>query len=294
MYEDKYKHKIAHRILASFLLFFLMVDVLHVPLAMAAQLQPLSLGFSSDVKNSAAQNHIGIIAVLVEDGLMQNQARYSGLMGQYSSLTKNTLSERISRYALDAQHSQEFTKAAIITVKKDEDALDVAASLEKLYFEGDGTAGIVTKLVGIALIGDVPLPVVNKNGNPLVSLFPYTDFEDKAYVFDSVSGDFLPNADATNLKAEIWHGVIKPPILGEEGNALLAEYLDKNHLFHAGEADFTQFSKKLFFMDFLNEFKLLDKQGFGRYLSYLDNWENFSYFRYNKKMLQSLQQDNEQ
>lgn len=282
-----------NRIIASFLLFFLMAEVARVPLTMAAQLTPFVFQFPGSAQSSQAQEHLGIIAVLVEEGLMNNTKQYAGLQSQYSSLDKNTLPDRIVRYALDAQRSQEYTKSVIIPVKKNEPVQNIANALEKLFFEGDGSAGRVTKLRGVVLIGDVPMPVVNKNGNPLVSMLPYTDFEDKIYVFNKDKAEYVPNPNVATPKIDIWHGVIKPPLGGEEGNKLLAEYFDKNHLFHTGNSDFVQFSKKLFFMDVLNEFRLMDKPSFQNYLRYLKNWENLSYYRYNKHLLKKLQKENE-
>lgn len=293
MNQNKYQHQLKHRILASFLLFFLMAEVARVPLTMALQMIPFVVQFPNSAQTSVDEERIGIIAVLAEEGLMNNANDYVGLTDQYSALETKKLPDRIVRYGLDAQRSQEYTRSTIISVRKDEKVENIADVLERLYLEGDGTPGRVTQLVGVVLIGDVPLPVVNKNGNPMVSLLPYTDFEDKIYIFDPDRGEYLPNTNVASPQADIWHGVIKPPVGGQEGNRLLAEYLDKNHLFHTGESDFTQFSKKLFYMDFINEFRMMDKPAFQNYLRYLANWEDLSYYRFNKYLLQKLVQQNE-
>lgn len=293
MYQNPYKHKLKHRILASFLLFFLMAEIGRVPLSMALPLIPFAVQYPGSVQTSVEEERLGIIAVLAEEGLMNNTQDYDGLTDQYTDLNTKKMSDRIVRYGLDAQRSQEYTRSMVIPVRKDEKVENVANVLERLYFEGDGTPGRVTKLAGVVIIGDVPLPVVNKNGNPMVSLLPYTDFEDKIYIFDPQSGEYLPNSNVAAPKADIWHGVIKPPVSGAPGTRLLAEYLDKNHLYHSGEADFSQFSKKLFYMDFINEFAMMDKPAFQNYLRYLDNWEDLSYYRFNKYLLQKLVQQNE-
>ena len=225
---------------------------------------------------------------------MNETKDYAGIASDYSELTTQKLPDRVMRYALDAQRSQEYTKATVIPVSQVEQVEDIAHSLERLYLEGDGSSGMVTKLAGVVLIGDVPMPVVNKNGNPLVSMLPYTDFEDKVYTFDRASGQYLPNPNVINPKADVWHGVIKPPVGGEEGKRLLAQYFDKNHLFHSGHPDYTQFTKKLFFMDFIREFEQMDKQAFQNYLRYLEIWEDLSYYRYNKHLLSYLLGENEE
>ncbi|MEZ4086846.1 MAG: S-layer homology domain-containing protein [Candidatus Gracilibacteria bacterium] len=294
MYLTSLQHGLKHRIIASFLLFFLLFQAFGSPVAYALQLDPLVFGLNEEEQLSEPQMHVGIIAVLVEESLMNETKDYPGIAADYSELTTQKLPDRVMRYALDAQASQEYTKATVIPVSQVEQVEDIAHSLERLYLEGDGSTGMVTKLAGVVLIGDVPMPVVNKNGNPLVSMLPYTDFEDKVYTFDRASGQYLANSNVINPKADVWHGVIRPPVGGEEGKELLAEFLDKNHLYHSGNADFTQFSKKLFFMDFIREFEQMDKQAFQNYLQYLEIWEDLSYYRYNKHLLSYLLGENEE
>ena len=93
----------------------------------------------------------------------------------------------------------------LIAFKKTE---NIAAVLERLYFEGDPKEPMRTAyLRGVVAVGEVPLPVVNKGGNRFISLFPYTDFEQRAYIFNPVSGDFEFKGDSsTPPQPEIWHG----------------------------------------------------------------------------------------
>jgi uncharacterized repeat protein (TIGR01451 family) len=289
------KTKITIRVKSAFLLLLMVLQLVHVPIVAAFSFPSVQSVFGTS-NLPTDKKRIGIVAILVEDGLMADTAQYQGIKTLYpNSLKANTLTERIRRYALDVQKSQPFTKSLIIRVKKDEPTENIAGALEKLYLEGDGTSGEINKLVGIVIIGDVPLPVVNKSGNRFPSVFPYTDFEDKVYIYDAATKDFLPNADAAAAKADIWHGLITPPVKGQEGNELLAYYFDKNYLFHcktagcsADAAQFQQFTKKLLFMDLINEFGQMDKQGFGNYLRYIQQWENLSYKRYSKYLLKML------
>lgn len=236
------------RIIAGVTLFFLMAQLLEVPLVQAA---PLVLAGSANnpvaqdadkTQPSVAKNHIGIIAVLVDQNLMADGKNYSTTISKYADkLTAKTLAERIRRYAIDAEFSQEFTKSTIIKIDPQAKVENIASMLEKLYQEGDGTANEINKLTGIVTIGDVPLPVVNKKGNHFVSMLPYTDFEDKVYIFDAKSKQYVRNPDLKFPKAEVWHGVIKPPVGGEDGKQLLADYFDKNHLFHLGVSEYSDF-----------------------------------------------------
>jgi len=290
------KQILKQKILAGLMLFLMTAEVLRIPVTMAFAFPTLKDIFGSAAALSTPAQHRGIIAVLTEDSLFTDTKTYSGLQTTYpASLKAATLQDRIKRYALDAQRSQPFTKAIIIRVKKDQPVPDIADSLEKLYLEGDGTSGEINKLAGVVVIGDVPLPVVNKNGYRFVSMFPYTDFEEKTYVYDAASGDYIPNPDVTLPKADVWHGVIKPPVTGDEGRKLLASYFDKNYLYHckdlvcsADAKNFQQFTRKLLFMDLLNEFKQMDKLGYNNYLRNIANWENLSYQRFSKHLLQQL------
>ena len=251
---------------------------------------------------AAAQNNtvFDLVAILVDEDIAKNTSQYDGLINihnptvpndpaqAYRKLSGKSLMERIQRYAKDLQginqvkNPKPFTKAVVLTVSKTDSTADIASALERLYREGDGTPNEQNRLKGIVIVGNVPLPVVNKNGNRFVSLFPYTDFDDPYYIYDSASKDFVVNTENQKPGAEIWHGVIVPPQGGEPGNKLLAEYFDKNHLYKIGEAGYADFAKKIFYGDLIKEFKTLSADGLGGYLQYLKYWEDISYFRFNK------------
>lgn len=297
------KNQNKNKFIAGFFLASMVLQIVQVPLTLAAANLNLFNGSTSKLNDtpntSVAQYHIGVIAILVDDDLYNNPTKYTGLNTMYpDALKANTLGERIKRYALDAQRSQEYTESLLIKVNKTHTVPDIANTLEKLYFDAPGSIGETKELSGVVIIGNVPLPVVNKNGNRFVSLFPYTDFEDKNYIYDPKSQDFLPNPAVTSVKPEVWSGIIKPPVGGEEGNELIAGYLDKNTLFHCKNnsclkdaQDFQNFNKKLLFMDLVNEFKDMDKQGFNNYLRFIENAEDLYYNRFNKYLLEKLMKD---
>lgn len=294
MYQYQSQYKKIHRQIASFVLFFFCAQILQIPIVKAAPLVfPVNLAAQADTgTNTVAQDHWGVAAIIVENSLLTDTTNYPGLTASYSDKLKfNTLSERITRYAVDVQSSQEFTKSLIVVVNKNDKVEQIAAALEKLYLEGDGTPGQITKLAGVVVIGDVPLPVVNKKGNHFVSMFPYTDFEDKTYIFNAASGEYEQNPDVKFPKADVWHGVIKPPVGEDEGRQLLANYFDKNHLFHLGVPDFAQFNKKILQADLFNEFKGMSYAGFDSYLRYVAHWEDFAYLRYSKHLAEQFYQE---
>lgn len=292
------------KLLASLFLVIMVLEVFRLPVAMALTLQKNVtvqdfLGESALPSQDIKQ--VGVVAILTEKSLMDDTANYTGLTDVFpASLKSKTLSERVKRYAQDVQASQPFTKAVVIPVEANQSTVDITNALEKIYLEGDGTPNEVNKLAGIVLVGDVPIPVVNKNGYRFPTLMPYTDFVDKAYVYDPASGDFMPNTSAASPKPEIWQGVIRPPVGGNDGKDLLAQYFDKNTLHHckfasciADATEFQAFSKKLLFMDLLNEFLQMDKQGYNNYLRYMAHWEDISYDRFNKYLLKQLVQESQ-
>jgi hypothetical protein len=68
-----------------------------------------------------------------------------------------------------------------------------------------------SKLVGTLLVGDIPIPVVFDESSSSRTILPYTDFEDKSYIYDHSSDTYQPNPDAViEITPEIWHGVISP------------------------------------------------------------------------------------
>ncbi len=259
--------------------------------------------YQTQVKNNTQFN---LVAILVDEEIANNNRSYDGLTTEhnqtvpdspdqlYRKLTEQTLMGRVERYARDVQGINKvknpvpFTKTAIIKVKRDQPTQDIAAALEKLYREGDGTLSETNRLTGLVIVGQVPLPVVNKNDNRFVSLFPYTDFDEPYYVFDQASGDFKINTASQNPAADVWHGLIVPPADGEEGNELLAEYFDKNHLFKIGEPGWSDFDKKLFYSDLNKEYQLMGAEGLPSYEQYLKYWEDISYFRFNKTWAKKL------
>ena len=264
-------------------------------------------------KAKAAVEQVGLVAVLVDQSLFQNMQEYEGLRmsateelaklglegkNYNSQLAEKTLSGRVSRYAIDVQKTQERTKSLLVQVPRSATPVEIADALEKLYYEGDGTKNEINHLSGVVLIGDVAIPVVNKNGNRFISLFPYTDFDDKVYIYNPETDEYEYNADTTDPKPEVWHGVMKPPGKDMEGNVdankLLAIYLDKNHLFHLNHPDFANFEKKIMFSDILGEKNGGNTFIYDSYERFLENWENIAYMRFDKFLADKIYKEAEE
>ncbi|MFA6991873.1 MAG: hypothetical protein WC269_01155, partial [Candidatus Gracilibacteria bacterium] len=222
-----------------------------------------------------------LVVLVVDSSLYQDSVIYLGLSGEYSSVSPSKLSEKIERYANDIVDHNQKTDVKILFFDKSKDTpKTLRDALENLYVNGEGTRD--NKLSGIVLIGDIPMPVVNKKGNRFATVFPYTDFVDPAYKYNATTGAFEKNDSVENVKAEVWHGVITVPKDGQAGREELSKFFDKNHLYKEGNADFADFDKRMFYGDLIREKERLSKDVYPYYLRYLDSLEDLAYFRFNK------------
>lgn len=238
-----------------------------------------------DVKKASAPNKpekiYDLVALVVETEFFADIHSYVGLRSDYPGLRDTTLRDRIVRYAEDIVDNNELMDVKFLFFDKDKDTVqELYAALENMYVNGDGTHN--NRLAGAVFIGDIPFPVVNKNGNRFASIFPYTDFTDSVYSYNEDTKSFERNQGVEFPKAEIWHGVIKAPEEGTIGRNALAGFFDKNHLFYEGEPDFANFEKKIFFSDLIHEKERINKDVYQYYLRYLDGMEDLAYMRYNK------------
>ena len=137
-----------------------------------------------------------LVTLVVDTELDEDNNSYDGLKAAYpefaDELSDNKLGHRILRYAEDIRKNNDLTDVKILFFDKATDTVNnLSNALENLYRNGDGTNK--NRLRGVVLIGDVPLPVVNKNGNRYISMFPYTDFSEKAYIYNEQSKSFERN-----------------------------------------------------------------------------------------------------
>ncbi|MBN2174536.1 MAG: hypothetical protein JW731_10400, partial [Bacteroidales bacterium] len=233
------------------------------------------------------RDQLGLITLLVEENLLDDF----------------DLRSRIMTYADSVQQRIPHSKAFIMEVNSNESTFRIASILEKLYFEGidtdliDGnpfnnnpTKEDDNQLTGVIIIGNVPIPVVHENnGLASPSLYPYTDFYRKAYIFDHTSGRFLKNDAVSAPTPEVWHGVIVPP--GKDPNkakAQLIEYFDKNYEYTSGNLDYTDFEKRILYANFPEMEKQMNYMDYKNYLRYLKYMEEFIMYRYNKHLLKEI------
>lgn len=230
-----------------------------------------------------------LVALIVDQDVWNDSNSYDGLAGKYGGVSSDDLRSRVERYAEDVQKALPKTQVMILPVTQEpQSVLKVQQVLERLYLEGDPENSSPTQLKGVVIVGEVPLPVVHKGSQFFMSLLPYTDFVDPEYVFSSSTQTFERVSGVTGAKPEAWHGVIRPPLSGIDGRRQLAEYFDKNHLYHSGDKAFTDFQKKVLVSDLHGEAKSLNSSLFPRYENFLKNMEDLAYNRYSAKWLAVL------
>lgn len=119
----------------------------------------------------------------------------------------------IMRYAHDIEGYLGGTRVSLFVVDTDTPPAIIAAKNERLYYEGDGGGG-VSHLVGTVLIGNVAIPMVGQDGSYFPSLYPYVDFVDKQFVYNTKTSRYevASNATRESVEPEIWHGVINPAV----------------------------------------------------------------------------------
>lgn len=236
---------------------------------------------------------MGLVAVLVENPLLDDKEIYD------SGGDKMTLRERIFEYAENIQRRMPHTRAIVVGIDPTESTLKISTVLEKLYFDGisgkdledNGLgAGTENHLVGVVLVGDIPTPIVYDQGNVVSpSLYPYTDFDRKRYVYNYLTDHFEFNADAVVPTPEIWHGVIVPPSRADPARRQeLSDYFYKNNEFSNNRGEYAQFDQRLLYYNFPAVDKKLNTTDYLAYKRNMKYIEEIAFGRYSKNMLRQI------
>ncbi|MBI5422146.1 S-layer homology domain-containing protein [Candidatus Peregrinibacteria bacterium] len=276
------------------------LDVL-VPLVQAAQ---GSTGASAPAATAGAKAQktlnppapqMGLVAVLVENPLLDDKQIYD------SNGDKMTLRERIFEYAENVQRRMPHTRAIVVGVDPTESTLKISTVLEKLYFDGisgkdledNGLgAGTENHLVGVVLVGNIPTPVVYDQGAVSPSLYPYTDFDRKRYVYNYLTDHFEFNADAIVPTPEIWHGVIVPPSKDDAVRRQeLSDFFYKNNEYSNDRGEYAQFDQRLLYYNFPAVDKKLNTTDYLAYKRNIKYAEELAFGRYSKNLLRQIVQE---
>ena len=204
--------------------------------------------------------NVKVVSILVEDSLLENEA----------------LKQKIQRYAMDVQQRLRV-QTVMIAIPYGTSPKEIYEGNAHLYFSGLENDQR-SQLIGTVLIGDVPIPVVEKEGRIWNTIFPYTDFEDVIYQWSEDKNRFV--FQGGDGEPEIWHGLIQSDVDGAEAKiAELSKYFDQNHAVHTQKEPF---SKRVFFADLPLQKKGLPEDVRERYDNYIKHIEDLMYFRFNK------------
>ncbi len=198
-------------------------------------------------------------------------------------VSQASLKSRINRYAEDVQRALEH-QAVVIPVDTDSSILRIHELLAQYYFSGRYNDGL-SRLKGVVLIGDLPIPVVEKNGNYWPSVFPYVDFENTSYTWDYEKEQFVYE-DNYLMAPEIWHSIIRSNNEELEDRVEeLEDFFDNNHQVHQEQTDF---SKKVFYANFERQRKVIPAESFFRYQEWIKYAEPIQYLRFTKHFANEL------
>lgn len=160
-------------------------------------------------------------------------------------------------------------------------AHEISQILENMYFEGLKDES--SKLVGTILIGDVPLPVVENNGFIYPSIYPYVDFENQQFIYDTNKKFFVYN-DNPNGQAELWHGIIQ-----FDATQQYNDFFDKVKSYYNNPTTFID--KAIWYEDFIGLKKYFIPENTKYYINSLLFSEDIGYHRFNNLLLNVLKDE---
>jgi len=226
--------------------------------------------------------------------------------------TYSDISSELKRYSKDITNSLENTKVVILPVPEEATSYDIASMNESLFFEWYKSLSNVnfeSKLIWTVLVWNIPLPIVYKDNEISKTILPYTDFEDKSYIYNLENSKYEYNKDNTTwTDPEVWHWVISPNTWDYDDNIdSLKDYFDKNHDFYVWEwlydldknsinwdldEDLSEnYEPYVFYFDSFRESESLNYNSYIWYKWYLENKEDIVYNRYTKELANKLKEE---
>ncbi|PID87581.1 hypothetical protein CSB07_00690 [Candidatus Gracilibacteria bacterium] len=223
--------------------------------------------------------------------------------------TYSKVSSEIKRYSKDISSVLENTKVVIIPVPEYTPSFNIASINEGLYFDGYKSLKNVdfnSRLVGTIFVGNIALPSVYSSSESQRSVLPYTDFENKSFIYDKETNKYKRNnKNHSEIKPEVWHSFISPNTGNfEEDIDSLKVFFDKDHDFYLGEGKYEQkkhiingdmeyglsdsYEPYVFYFDYFREKSGLNPDFYLGYEAYLENKEDLNNSRYTKELAEKL------
>lgn len=216
------------------------------------------------------------------------------------------VSEKLKRYAKDVESVLDKSRVVIIPTQKDVQVFEISSLLESLYYEWyksvNKDADFESKLVWTVLVWDLPIPIVKDLENYSKTIVPYTDFENKTYVYNQEKEVYEKSLNWNQkIEAEIWHGLINPNKQNRDENIkAINDYFDKNHDYYKWEGLFKNsdwimnwnfmedpkdnYVPHIFYFDRFREIASINSMNYNWYKSYQENREDLIYNRHNKEL----------
>ncbi len=206
------KYKNYQKIISGLLIFFLLFSI---------TFKWTEFSFFPSKAEASSKENFNLVSVIVSEDI-------------YSSVKS-----KLDRYAHDIEWVLKNTKVVIIPTPSNSSSFQIASLNESLYFDWlksiKSDVEYESKLVWTVIVWKLPIPIVKNGDNYSKTILPYTDFEDKLYIFNHKTLLYEKKEDqSNNIKPEIWHWVISPNTWDLwEDKDLIKEYFDKNHKYYA-------------------------------------------------------------
>lgn len=213
-----------------------------------------------------------IVAIIVNDKI------YGGIRNELEWYVEDYIqwNDRNNRY-----NSISNSQALVFPVDVDNfSPKNITQLLENIYF--GWIESQPSKLMGVILIWEIPLPVVNQNGYIYPTIYPYVDFEEQKFIWDEDSQYFVYNNNP-NGQAEVWHWMID----FWENIAEYKDYFAKLKTYREDPKSFVD--KAIWYEDFIWNTKYFNDNSLNAYLNNFLFAEDLWYHRYSDLMVKVLQ-----
>jgi hypothetical protein len=199
---------------------------------------------------------------------------------------ENSFENTLYRYAESIRETNSYLKTLILPVSQNSSPQDIIQTIEPLYFEGIREPNAHSFLTHIVLLGDIPLPKIQKEEQEIISVVPYTQIKNPAFVLSSEENLFLPTGE--EISPHIVHGIF-PAFLGKNR---VQDILEKSILWHT--SDEIPYETGGIYGDIEEEFMRSSPLLLSQYFLSQKLSEDIAYKRFTKAFLEVLQQENVQ
>lgn len=235
------------------------------------------------------------------DVLADNRDYYDLVSIIVDSETYYEIDSELKRYSKDISSNLENTKVVILPVDKETSVYQIASMNEALYYQwykAFSDVNYESSLVWTVLVWDIEIPEVYIWEDFSKTIFPYVDFDDKSYIYSSLTNRYESNTEnTTGLIAEIWHWVISPNTWDfDDDIKKLKDFFDKNNDFYEWKGlydadkwymngdlsdDLNQsYEPYVFYFDSVRENQSLNYSSYVWYNLYQENKEDLVYNRF--------------